>query len=134
MTVQQSQFLIVDRDGMEYINMNRDFEVNEEVLEQILDTHGLQHIAVTVSPMIENQNARILDRATPPRKPLFPNHLLNLGLGAFGGLTMGLILAFSVAYFDDRIKSAFDIETVIGLPLLGIIPEIKHNKRLKIQQ
>ena len=39
---------------------------------------------------------------------------------------MGLALAFFVAYTDDRIKSAFDIETIVGLPLTGIIPEVRR--------
>jgi len=34
--------------------------------------------------------------------------------------------AFFVAYVDDRVKSSFDIEAVVGLPLIGIIPEIKR--------
>jgi capsular exopolysaccharide synthesis family protein len=34
-------------------------------------------------------------------------------------------VAFIVAFIDDRVKSAHDIEAVIGLPLLGAIPRIK---------
>jgi len=41
---------------------------------------------------------------------------------------MGIILAMGSAYMlaviDDRVKTAFDIETLIGLPLLGVIPRI----------
>ena len=35
------------------------------------------------------------------------------------------MLAFVVSYVDDRVKSAADIEGIIGLSLVGIIPEIK---------
>ena len=34
--------------------------------------------------------------------------------------------AFFVAFIDDRVKSSFDIEGVVGLPLVGIIPQIKR--------
>jgi capsular exopolysaccharide synthesis family protein len=78
--------------------------------------------------MIENQNARILDRAVQTKRPLFPNIPINLAVGAASGILFGLGLAFTVAYLDDRIKSAFDIETVVGLPLLAIIPEMKRLK------
>ena len=35
-------------------------------------------------------------------------------------------MAFIVAFLDDRTKSAYDVESVIGLPLLGIIPRVKR--------
>ena len=35
-------------------------------------------------------------------------------------------MALLVAFFDDRAKSAYDVESVIGLPLLGVIPRIKR--------
>jgi succinoglycan biosynthesis transport protein ExoP len=124
-TAQETQSLSLDRYGLEYSNLERDYEVNEKVLEQILDTQRLRQSAATGTEIIENQNARIVDRARPASKPIFPDTPINMALGAAAGLALGLGLAFMVAYLDDRIKSAFDIETVIGLPLIGIIPEIK---------
>src|SRR5690606_41626909 len=75
---------------------------------------------------IETQNARVVDRAVPSIKPSSPKVLLNLALGFVGGLGLGLAFAFFVAFIDDRVKSSFDIEGVIGLPLIGIIPQIKR--------
>ena len=80
----------------------------------------------TMTSTIETQNARIVDRGLVSKKPISPNVPLNLGLGFMGGLGLGLAFAFFVAYVDDRVKSSYDIESVIGLPLIGIIPEIKR--------
>lgn len=121
---QVKQSLDLGRYGLEYSNLQRDFEVNEKLLEQILDVERSRQTESNVGA-IENQNARIVDRAIPPRKRYYPSYLLNFGLGTFGGLIVGFTLAFSVAYMDDRIKSAFDIETVVGLPIIGIIPEVR---------
>jgi succinoglycan biosynthesis transport protein ExoP len=74
---------------------------------------------------IETQNARVVDRAKPEDKPVSPRVLLNLALGLVGGLGLGVGFAFFVAYIDDRVKSSHDIEAIVGLPLVGIIPEIK---------
>jgi capsular exopolysaccharide synthesis family protein len=69
-----------------------------------------------------------VDHATPSpeNKPISPNVPLNLGLGVVGGLGLGLAFAFFVAFIDDRVKSSYDIEGVVGLPLIGIIPQIKR--------
>ena len=56
------------------------------------------------------------------RPPTLP---WNLGLGAMGGLACGLSLAFFVAFIDDRVKSAYHIESLVGLSLIGVIPRMR---------
>ncbi len=79
----------------------------------------------TAATMI-GANALILDKATRPQNAFSPNYVVNFGLGIFGGVGLGLGLVFVIALLDDRIKSAYDVETAVGLPLLGIIPRIKR--------
>jgi capsular exopolysaccharide synthesis family protein len=122
LTAQENDSLQLDRFGIEYSNLERDYEVNEKLLEHILERTR----ETSMSSTVENQNARIVDRAVPGARPISPNFRLNLGLGVVGGLGLGLALAFFTAYIDDRVKSAFDIETIVGLPLIGIIPEVKR--------
>jgi len=76
----------------------------------------------------------VLDRAGRPKKPSSPNIALNLGLGAVGGLGLGLALAFFVAFIDDRVKSAYDIESKIGLPLVGIVPRLHKMSAMEKSQ
>jgi len=116
--------LQLDRDALEYNDMERRFRVQE----QILTTISTRRTETSMSSEIATQNARIVDPAGPPpeNRPVSPNVPLNLGLGIVGGLGLGLAFAFFVAFIDDRVKSSFDIEQVIGLPLIGIIPQIKR--------
>ncbi len=118
LAAQESNSLSLDRFGVEYTNMERDFAINEKLLENILSRMRETSMGGTV----ETQNARLVDRAIPGRKPVSPRVLINLALGVVGGLGMGVALAFFVAYADDRVKSAYDIEVAIGLPLLAIVP------------
>lgn len=122
LTRQESESLSIDRYAVEYDNMARDLHINEQLLESIIGR--MRETAMTST--IETQNARIIDRAAPTNKPVSPRIALNLGLGLFGGLILGFGFAFFVAYVDDRVKSSFDIEGVVGLPLIGIIPQIKR--------
>lgn len=120
LAVQEADSLKLAHYAVEYSNMARDYDVNEKLLEQILER---MH-ETSVSGTIESQNGRIVDRARPARSSISPKYKLNIGLGAVGGLFIGVSLAFFVAFLDDRVKSAFDIEVVIGLRLLGIVPKI----------
>jgi polysaccharide biosynthesis transport protein len=116
--------LDVDHAALDYENKQRDLVIQQNILTNI----STRQKETSMSSGIATQNARIVDRATPSPdgKPISPNVPLNLGLGVVGGLGLGLAFAFFVAFIDDRVKSSFDIEGVIGLPLVGVIPEIKR--------
>ena len=108
---------------VEFNSLNRDLEVEHMTYQKLVSLMAEQKIQVN----IKNANARIIDKAYPPRedKPSSPNVLLNLIGGLFGGVFFGLGLVFVVAILDDKVKSVFDIEGSIGLPMLGIIPQVK---------
>ncbi len=121
LATQEMSSLNLDRFGVEYTNMERDFSVNEKILESLL----ARMRETSMSGTVETQNARLVDRAVPGRKPFSPKYALNFAIGLAGGLALGVALAFFVAYLDDRVKSAYDIEAVVGLPLLSIVPRFK---------
>ena len=118
---QEEEALKLDRFSVEYSTLENELNVNRELFSSILTRMR----ETSMSASIESQNARIIDQAGRPRIPSSPNVGMNLGCGAAGGLCLGLTLAFVVAYIDDRVKSAYQIESVIGLPLVGIVPKIQ---------
>ena len=120
---QETESLLLDRAAVQYASQERAFQIDEDLLQSIRSRLR----ETSVGGNLDNQNARIIDRAQPAREGNFvsPNIVLNLGLGLVGGVGLGLGFAFFVAFIDDRVKSSFDIESVIGLPLIGIIPQIK---------
>lgn len=120
---QQEKLLMgVDRLSVDYETIQREAEVNS-VMYQTLVARMRE---TNISSSLDNANARILDRAGMAPEPYWPNYILFFGAGIIGGGILGLGVAFVIAYLDDRVKSAFDIETVIGVSLLGIISEVKN--------
>lgn len=71
---------------------------------------------------------RPLDDATKPGGPFSPNKpaitrtAVGIGVIVFLGIAVGL------SFIDDRIKSAWDVESFIGANLLGIIPDLTSMK------
>ncbi|MDB6146793.1 MAG: ywqD 2 [Spartobacteria bacterium] len=64
--------------------------------------------------------------AEPASYPIRPRVGLNLMLGALVGLVVGLGLAFFIEYLDTSVKTMEDVENLLGLPVLAIIPKNIH--------
>jgi capsular exopolysaccharide synthesis family protein len=77
---------------------------------------------------IENVPVRPLDRATLNPNPISPDKAqitktsIGIGILVFLGVAVGL------SFIDDRVKSAWDVESFIGANLLGIIPDLAAMK------
>jgi capsular exopolysaccharide synthesis family protein len=69
-----------------------------------------------------------LDRAQIPGAPSSPN----MGAALRTSVGLGIMTFFGVAimlgFIDDRVKSAWDVESFIGVQLLGIIPQLSQLK------
>jgi capsular exopolysaccharide synthesis family protein len=93
------------------------------------------------SKNLDNVPLHPLDTAAAPGGPYQPfvpgiiRSSMMIGVLVFVGVAMGL------SFIDDRIKSAWDVESFIGVNLLGIIPDLsamsgedKHSLVLNNQQ
>jgi len=119
----EQELIDLSKTRVEFNSLLRDLEVEQNFYQAINSRMTTEKAQVN----LKNPNARIVDEAFPPSddNPSSPNVVMNLAAGFFGGLAVGTALVFAVAFLDDRVKSAFDIEGTIGLPMLGVIPRIK---------
>lgn len=118
----EAELFKLSRTSIEYNSLVRAGVVEEQFLQAL--TARMTEESAQVN--FKKTNVRIIDEAFPPVRHSSPNMWLNLAAGFFGGLATGTGLIFLIAFFDDRIKSAFDIEEALGLPLISVIPKVKN--------
>jgi succinoglycan biosynthesis transport protein ExoP len=88
----------------------------KEVLRQRVSTEGME----AEQPLT---TVRVTDIAEPGERPDSPNKPLNIVLGIFVGLMVGIGLAFFIEYLDTSVKTIDDVERSLQAAVLGVIPQ-----------
>lgn len=71
------------------------------------------------------ENVTVIDKAIPSKAPSNVNYTKNAGLFGAVGFVVSCGILFLIFYFDTRVKSKSEIEELLGLETLAVIPEIK---------
>lgn len=107
--------------SIEYGVALQDVQTNQQIYNDILGRYK----EIGIAGGITSNNMSIVDRADVPSKIYSPSLLRNLLLAIIFGLGLGVGLALFFEYLDDTIKSPADIEKLLGLAVLGVIPRLK---------
>jgi capsular polysaccharide biosynthesis protein len=84
---------------------------------------------MTRSMNIGEANISIVAPAVQPVLPVRPRKALNCAVAGALGLVASMGLAFALEYIDYTVKSAEDVATHLGVPLLGSVPVIIADRR-----
>lgn len=88
--------------------------------------NGLRNVAAEkIIAVTKVSDVTTLDEAEVPQTPSSPNIRRNVLLGFIAGTGLMVVLMVVVEVLDDRVKRPEDIEELMGLTLLGIVPDIK---------
>ncbi len=97
----------------------REVDANREIYEAVLKR--MNEIGVNGSAPISN--IEVVEQAVPPPLPSLPQKVKALLIAGVGSLLIGIALAFLIEQFDDRLKSAEEIQAYLRLPELAVLPD-----------
>ena len=88
--------------------------------------NGLRNVAAEkIISVTKVSDVTTLDEAEVSQSPSSPNIRRNVLLGFIAGAGLMVVLMVVVEVLDDRVKRPEDVEELMGLTLLGIVPDIK---------
>ncbi len=125
----EEQLTKLPKEELEYARLTREVKLNEDLYTLL----AKRYKEAQISEADRVQTAVIVTPAKPPTSPVKPNRMTNLSLGGFIGFILGIIFAFVVEHLDTSIATIEEVETYLGLPVVGVIPHIedKTKKRQK---
>jgi len=75
------------------------------------------------SALIKNADVKIIESVKLPEKPVSPNKKMNIAIAMLLGLMVGVGLALLLEFMDNTFKDKESLEDIIGVPVLGAIPD-----------
>jgi uncharacterized protein involved in exopolysaccharide biosynthesis len=118
---QQKEVNVVAEKSVQYNILKREVDTNKLLYEGLLQR--LKEAGVSAG--LKASNIRIVDSAEPPAKPVKPRTSLNLAVALFLGVGLGICAALFQERMDDTLKGDDDIERLVGLPSLALIPIVR---------
>lgn len=107
---------------LEYTGLAREVEVNRKLYSMLKEK--LEEARITEQQKVSD--VAIVDPAVAPAAPVAAGSRIKVIMGAFMGLILGVAFAFIIETFDTSIGTIEDVENVIKLPVLGIVPPIEE--------
>lgn len=106
----------------EYKELTRDYETALRFYNELLGKRDQSAMATDLERRQQGEQFQVLDPANLPDKPSFPNIPLFAAGGGAGGLFLGFGLIFLFEILDSSLRSRADVEMILHLPVLALIP------------
>jgi capsular exopolysaccharide synthesis family protein len=114
------------RDAVEYNNLQSEVRKKRETLDSLLRRQNEMALSTRLADLdATSSNVRVMERAQAPAAPFRPNTRLNLLLGLVLGLAIGVAAALVLDHLDNTIGSPAELERVLELPVLAVIPRYR---------
>jgi succinoglycan biosynthesis transport protein ExoP len=113
----------VSQKSIRYNILKREVDTNRGLYDGVLQRMKEAQVAAG----LKASNIRVVDPSEVPDSPSKPRVLLNLALGFMLGVGLGVGLAFVQEYLDNTLKTPEEVESLLRLPSLGILPSFHLN-------
>lgn len=122
---QKAKVLELKKQHDEMMVFNREVENAQRVYDAAMQ----RAVQSRMESEISQANIAVLNYAIPPQKPAKPKVLLNIILSFFLGGMLGVGSALLAELMDRRVRSAFDISEVLGVPVFAVVSALDHKPR-----
>ncbi|WP_372882482.1 GumC family protein [Psychromonas sp.] len=115
---------ITDKE-QEYLKLQAEVDANRKLYNTFLNR--FKEMESTTD--LEIQQARIIDFAEVPLTPVKPQKILIVGGVFVASLAFAILFTLIIDSLNDRFRTSNDVESKLGMRILGLIPLIKSKRK-----
>lgn len=106
----------------QYKQLTRDYDTAQKFYSDLLSKKSESAMTTDMERQQQGEQFRLLNPASFPSAPSFPNRLLFAAGGLGAGAALGLAFALWLELKDKAIRNELDVEAVMELPILVSVP------------
>ncbi|MGH9967625.1 MAG: GumC family protein [Pyrinomonadaceae bacterium] len=125
---QRAETLTQNEAAINYRIIQQEIETNKGLLTNLLQRSKENDVVMAGKP----NNISIIDYAIPPERPIGPNRIRTVFIALFLSLGLGIGFALFLEYLDDTVHSTDEVERLLQLPALAVIPSVGAGTRRRI--
>jgi succinoglycan biosynthesis transport protein ExoP len=125
---QRAQTLSQNEAAINYRIIQQEIETNKSLLNGLLQGAKENDVVMAGKP----NNISIVDYALTPDSPVGPNRARTIIAAFFLSIGLGVGLALFFEYLDDTVHSTEEVERVLHLPALAVIPSVGSATRRRV--
>lgn len=125
---QRSETLTQNEAAINYRIIQQEIETNKSLLTNLLQRSKENDVVMAGKP----NNISIIDYAIAPDSPIGPNRMRTVFIALILSLGLGIGVALFLEYLDDTVHSTDEVERLLHLPALAIIPSVGAGARPRL--
>jgi tyrosine-protein kinase Etk/Wzc len=114
--------------GLTMVRLQRDVDLQQSLYSQLKAKY--QEVLIQESGKVEEVS--VVKPAVVPAIPFnIPSKIMIVLTGVVMGLVIGVVLAFLAEVFDTSMGTIEDVEELLKVPVLGVIPQLENEAKKK---
>jgi capsular exopolysaccharide synthesis family protein len=114
--------------AINYHIIQQEIETNKGLLTNLLQRFKENEVTIASNA----NNISVVDFALAPDGPVGPNRMRTVMMALLLSLVMGVGLALFLEYLDDTVHSTSEVERLLHLPALAVIPSVGPATRRRV--
>lgn len=110
--------------------LEQEAEVAQQMYTALLEQYQQVQVQEAMTPPI----VEVISPAEKPESPATPRKMLNLAIGLVLGLIIAAMVVGAAESMDDRIRTSWQAQSVLGLPSLGVVPAVRPGRELLTEE
>jgi succinoglycan biosynthesis transport protein ExoP len=125
---QRGETLTQNEAAINYRIIQQEIQTNKTLLDNLLQRSKENDVIMASKP----NNISIIDYAMAPDGPIGPNRMRTVFMALFLSLGLGVGFALFLEYLDDTVHSTDEVERLLHLPALAVIPSAAASGRRRL--
>ena len=125
---QRGETLTQNEAAINYRIIQQEIQTNKTLLENLLQRSKENDVIMASKP----NNISVVDYAITPEGPIGPNRTRTVFVALFLALGLGVGFALLLEYLDDTVHSTEEVERLLHLPALAVIPAALGNGKRRL--